>query len=495
MSVLEATGLYKSFGETHALVDASFSCESGEIHGIMGENGSGKSTLVKILSGILQPDRGNIRVKGRNVRMRSVVEARRLGVASISQEILVVPALSVIENIALGRGRLFSGAPSPTFRHEVQELFERLSDSPISLDEPIEVLPLSKQQLVVIVRALVHHADLLILDESTSALDVADRDQLFSYLRSERDRGKAIVYISHRIDELQGLADRMTILRNGRSVDTIDARTASVETILRLMSGEDRQASQDATELQPGESLGLAQPILWTEQLRLSPADAPIDFRLAPGEIIGLAGLEGHGQEQFLQCLAAQRPAYSGYVKVAGGDQPIRNLGQAYRRGIVYVPKDRKTEGLMLKLTILDNFALPLYSGVIQERIIRQTLAEFTQRLRMVYGSAEQTVGSLSGGNQQKVILARWLATKPRVLLLNDPTRGVDIPTKRDLYDIFRQLSTNQVAIVLLSTDLEELLALCRRVIVFREGRVFSELQGNSLTRDNLIASMFGKAV
>lgn len=494
MALLDVKGLYKAFGLTQALSDVSLTCDAGEIHGIMGENGSGKSTLVKVLAGIVQPDRGIIRLKDQEVRIRSVMDARRLGITSVSQEILVVPALTVIENVALGRGHLWSGAPTATFRDTVQRLFQRLSEQPIVLDDAVETLPLAKQQLVAIVRTLVQDSVLIILDESTSALDVADRDQLFDYLRDLRSQGKTIIYISHRIDELQGLADRMTILRNGHAVGTIDARSASVDEILQRMSGEARTLTSLTTNAPSDDSGPAPRTVLWTEHLKVHPTDLPIDFKVAAGEIVGLAGLEGHGQEQFLQVLAGLQPVAEGHVRVQDDPRPIRTLRQAYKQGIVYLPKDRKTEGLMLKLSILDNFALPLYSGVLHTRDLRQRFTQFSEQLRIVFGSTEQAVGSLSGGNQQKIILARWLATQPRVLLLNDPTRGVDIPTKRDLYEMFRQLQHTGVTVVLLSTDLEELLTLCPRVLVFREGQVHAELKGTALTRDNLIATMFGKA-
>lgn len=500
MNLLEAKNLQKSFGETRALRDCSFTCGVGEILGVVGENGSGKSTLVKILSGILEPDAGELLVRGKPVRLRSIMNAWQAGIVSVPQEILVVPALSVLENVYLGRGRMFSGPPRADFKAKAQELFQLLSEEPTSLNAILEEMPLAKQQLVVIVRALVSDPDLVILDESTSALDVSDRDRLFGYLRERRAKGKSALFISHRIDELQGLADRMTIIRNGESVKSIASEDATVDTILRLMSGEERL--QAATQVSAeAESRFVrddqAVPTLVAESLVMQAGDAPIDLSLFHGEIVGLAGLEGHGQERFLQALAGLEHPESGQVVKVDGSQriAIRSFQQANRLRVAYVPRDRKTEGLFLKLPILDNFAMPLYTGIIGRRKMLRRLKESQQQLSMRFGNENQLVGSLSGGNQQKVVLGRWLATDPHVFLLNDPTRGVDIPTKRDLYRLFRGLVQSKVSIVLLSTDIEELIELCDRVLVFRDGQLFSELDRRQVTRERLIAAMFGKAV
>ncbi len=500
MNLLEVNGLQKSFGETRALRDCSFTCGEGEILGVVGENGSGKSTLVKILSGILEPDAGELLVRGKPVRLRSIMNAWQAGIVSVPQEILVVPALSVLENVYLGRGRLFSGPPRAEFRAKAQELFQLLSEEPAPLSAILEEMPLAKQQLVVIVRALVNDPDLVILDESTSALDVSDRDRLFAYLRERRAKGKSAIFISHRIDELQGLADRMTIIRNGESVKSISSQEATVDTILRLMSGEERmQAAHESSSDDEARFVrdDAAVPTLVAESLVMRAGDAPIDVSFFHGEIVGLAGLEGHGQEKFLQALAGiERPESGQVVKVDGPQRiAIRSFRQAHRLRVAYVPRDRKTEGLFLKLPIMDNFAMPLYPGVIRRRRTLRLLQEFQQRLSMRFGNENQLVGSLSGGNQQKVVLGRWLATDPQVFLLNDPTRGVDIPTKRDLYRLFHGLAKAQVSIVLLSTDVEELIELCDRVLVFRDGQVFSELERSQVTREGLIAAMFGKAV
>lgn len=501
MNLLEVKRLQKSFGETQALQDCSFTCGVGEILGVVGENGSGKSTLVKILSGILEPDAGELLIRDTSVRFRSIMNARQAGIVSVPQEILVVPALSVLENVYLGRGGMFSGPPRVDFRTKAQELFATLSVEPAPLNAILEELPLAKQQLVVIVRALVEDPDLVILDESTSALDVSDRDRLFAYLRQRRERGKSAIFISHRIDELQGLVDRMTIIRNGVSVKSISSEEATVDTILRLMSGEERlQAAADGnaeTEHWRFVRDEMATPTLVAESLVVRAGDSPINVSLYQGEIVGLAGLEGHGQERFLQVLAGiERPTSGQVVKTDGRRKvAIRSFQQANRLRVAYVPRDRKTEGLFLKLPIIDNFAMPLYSGLIHRRSIVRRLKDFQQRLSMRFGNENQLVGSLSGGNQQKVVLGRWLATDPQVFLLNDPTRGVDIPTKRDLYRLLRGLAQSNVSIVLLSTDLEELIELCDRVLVFRDGQIFSEVNRSDVTRDRLIASMFGKAV
>jgi ABC-type sugar transport system ATPase subunit len=295
------------------------------------------------------------------------------------------------------------------------------------------------------------------------------------------------------------LADRLTVIRNGVSIQTLNPKETSVSEILRQMSGENRASMSGEVMKDSWKGKENASIVLRTTKLKFNANSRPIDFQAYEGEIVGLAGLEGHGQEIFLRALAGLR-ASSLRGEVAAIDRQrnevsIHSLKQAYRQEISYVPRDRKTEGLFLKLSIKDNFAMPTYSRIVKQRKVTQALKLFKDKLSIIYENDSQLVGSLSGGNQQKVVLARWIYTNPRVLLLNDPTRGVDIPTKRDLYRLFHELVGNNMTIVLLSTDLEELVELCDRVVVFRDGGIFSELQGEGIQRDRIIAAMFGEAI
>ncbi len=494
--LLQARNLRKSFGETVALSNCSFACAPGEIHAIVGENGCGKSTLVKILTGILTPDQGELLLRDRPVKFQTPGAARSHGVVSIPQEILVVPALSVLDNIVLGQGRFFGGPPGAAQRRAATDVLSLISSQPIPLDVPVETLPLSQQQIVVIARALVLDPDVVILDESTSALDVADRDRLFAVLRERRERQKSAIYISHRFDEILGLADRLTVIRGGLTIGTLTSAEATIGQVLEMMSGE------SLVERQPrwarGTSTAGVDTVLQATDVALGPGKAAINFSLQQGEIVGLAGLEGHGQEAFLEALAGLRGSWVGGSIVRTGDvraaSPIRSLRAAAQAGIAYVPRDRKTEGLFLKLDIQDNFSLPTLPLIANKRRIERDLRDYCDRLSISCRSFRQPVSSLSGGNQQKVIIARALAGQPQILMLNDPSRGVDIPTKRDLYDLFLDLVTRGISIVLLSTDLEELVQLCDRVMVFREREVFRELQGSTITRERLIAAMFGES-
>lgn len=499
MTALEAKHIKKAFGETKALKDCSFQCSEGEIHAIIGENGSGKSTLVKILSGIITPDSGEVLVRNEKVHLRSLGIARNLGIISITQEILAVPALSVLENVYLGQGRLFSGPAPREFQREVEKLFRILSSEPIDLAAPLEELPLSKQQIVVITRALVLDPYVAILDESTSALDVGDRDRLFDYLRHQRSQGKSSVYISHRIDEIQGLADRLTVIRSGNSIETVDAKNAPVSTILRLMSGEDRVKNDDSVAVARTVSGQASEAILEASNVVINGYKGPINYTVNKGEIVGLAGLEGQGQEIFLEILGGLNPlGLKGDIytyRDSGEKVSVHTLQKAFQEGIAYVPKDRKTEGLFLKLSIKDNFGMPSYGLVINQRQISHELTSFKEKLSIVFDDENKPVGSLSGGTQQKVVLARWLETHPRVLLLNDPTRGVDIPTKHDIYHLFRELTSQNVSVVLVSTDLEELISICDRIAVFRDGEIFADFQDLNIRRDNVIAAMFGEEI
>ncbi len=496
-TMLGAVDLARSFGETRALRHCSVELRAGEVHAIVGENGSGKSTFVKILAGVLSPDSGVLRLGGRELRrIASPRQARRLGIATVFQEVLVVEALSVLDNIWLGADGPFRHVvPAVQKRAGARQALELLSDRSIDLDTPLERLELSDRQIVVIARALVQEPRVLILDESTSALDVSTRDRLFETVRRRCDEGTAVVFISHRMDEIEQIADRVTVLRSGESVGTLERAEASPERLLQLMSS---RRLTDASERRARS--GSPRVVLRLAQVVLERGHEPIDTDVRAGEIVGVAGLEGHGQERFLRILAGVDVPIGGEVVRYDNGEPhrVRSHADAARRGIAYVPRDRKTEGTFEPLSILDNFSLPTLArdargGFVLDRSRLRRLHEYVDALRITYGSPRHRITTLSGGNQQKVIIARWLATKPAVMVLNDPTRGVDLGTKQDIYRLLDELARSGVAVVMLSTEIEEHLALMDRILVFREGRVFTELDAETLTREGLVGAFFGR--
>ncbi len=491
--------LTKAFGATRALLNCSFELRPGEVHAIVGENGSGKSTLVKILAGVHQPDTGVLHVGDTTLAgVRSPRAARRAGIITVFQEILTVGARSVLDNVWLGQdGVVVPASGSRGRRDRVQGALAELLDAPPDLDAPVESLPLSHRQACCLARALINDPRILILDEATSALDVQTRDRLFEAVRRRVRDGMGAIFISHRMDEVREIADRVTVMRSGETVAAGLANgQATVQELVRLMTGGGHLV-QTATRAAAVEN-DPRQVVLRTRGLRLRGASEPIEVEIRSGELLGLAGLEGHGQDDFLLALA--EGADESVVAVgARGERRIDSPWRAAAERLVYLPRERRAEALFGDLSVGENFAMTTMSedsrwGVLAPGRTRKRLAAYVRRLGIVFGDDRQPIRTLSGGNQQKVIIARLLAGHPRVLLLNDPTRGIDLGAKRDLYTLLVELAQDGVAVVMLSSEVDEHIELMDRVLVFREHEVFCELERAQLTRERLISSFFGRA-
>ena len=495
-ALLRVAGIAKSFGPTPALRDCSLEVLPRMVHAVIGENGSGKSTLVKILSGVHTPDRGTLWVDGQELRgFATPRQSGSAGIATVFQEVLIARKRSVLENIWMGtEGIIRRGLSVRLQRDRAGDVLTSLLGAALPLDVSAGALSLSEQQACVIARALVREPRVLILDEATSALDIATRDRLFEMVRAVSANGAGVIFISHRMDEVETLGDRITVLRSGESVATLTREDATPSVLVHLMTGAERLIEGGPVGT-PADRRGAV--VITTSQLRLRPGSEPIDLAVRAGEIVGIGGLEGHGQDELLRALRGEAPWAGQVVRQGSAPVVLGSPRSAARHGVAYVPRDRRLESVFPTLSTQENFAVPTLAddtrkGILRRRLTEQRFGRYVERLAISQGRSRAPITSLSGGNQQKVVIARWLAANPDVLLLNDPTRGVDLGAKRDIYALLRELASRGVAVVMLSTELDELVELMDRVLVFREGHVFWELSRETLSRQTLLAAFFG---
>jgi ABC-type sugar transport system ATPase subunit len=497
--VLRVQHLAKAFGPTQALRDLSLELRRGEVLSVMGENASGKSTLVKILSGVHRPDAGTIEFGGRPLPpLHSPRQAQAVGIATVFQEILVVPQQPVLTNIWLGSdGLLRHRLPLEQRRARGHTALAELIDNP-ELQAPVGTMPLSDRQAVCLARALVREPQVLILDEATSTLDVATRDRLFHVIRRLRAAGTGILFISHRMEEVEEIADRVTIVRSGEDVATLQRGEADARRMVALMTGT-KEARQVLRQVPDAAARVRDEVVLRVSGVRLHRQAAPIEAEIRAGELLGVAGLEGHGQDRFLRVLAGVPPVAGEVAYLTDGQaKTLRSPADALASGIAYVPKDRRGEGIFETRSILDNFQVATLEtdrklGLLRRSMTERRFDRYAELMRIKTGHRSNAITSLSGGTQQKVLIARWLATDPRVLLLNDPTRGVDMGTKSDIYEVLTDAASRGIAVVMLSTEVGELVELMDRVLVFREGELHRELNRGQFSHARLVASYFGR--
>jgi ribose transport system ATP-binding protein len=506
--------IHHSYGRTIALKNMSFEIFSGEIRGLIGENGSGKSTLVKLLSGVMPPTGGTITMDGEPVTFGSPRAAQRAGVITVFQETLISAESSVRDNIFIGQdGVVRRGAKQSDERRRALKYFEQLGLSPSLLNGSVVQLSLAQRQVLTIIRALTRDWRLLILDESTSALDLQTRDRIFDLLREEIRQGRSVLFVSHRMDELQSFVHRATVLRSGAMVGTLEQADATPDALLRLMSQRPSKAALEHLDDLP-EEVGAPVPgpesaakesasVRLRGEISLVANGRPFEVAVRAGEVFGVAGLEGHGGASFLETLVGLRsPATGSLVTVNpdGEHRAVRGYSRAVKDGIVYVPGNRQVEGLFAPLAVIDNMLMATMSKdtVLGCFLLRRQVARtktFVDSLAVEVADIREPVEVLSGGNQQKVLVGRWLAADPRVLVMNDPLRGVDIGTKREFYPLLRKLAGQGVAVVLLSTEIEELVQVCDRVAVFREHSMQAMLDRHEMGYDEILQAMFGQNV
>ncbi|WP_237555169.1 MULTISPECIES: sugar ABC transporter ATP-binding protein, partial [unclassified Streptomyces] len=493
--VLEAVGVSKRFPGVVALDDVSFTLRTGEIHALVGENGAGKSTLIKILTGVHRPDTGHLRLGGEPVAFHRPHEAQRAGISTIYQEVNLVPLMSVARNIFLGRepkNRL--GLIDFASMHG--QAAELLAGLGVTADprRPLHTLGVGTRQMVALARAVGVRARVVVMDEPTSSLEPREVETLFRVIGELHRRGISLVYVSHRMDELYRVCDRVTVLRDGRLVHCGELRDTPRVRLVSMMLGREIAEVRRSGTTAFGAGHGSGQEaVLTAEQLTRRHVLDGVDLSLRPGEVLGLGGLLGSGRSETAKALAGALPLDSGTVRIGG--RPMRRLtpAAAIRAGVSLLPEDRKAEGVVPGLSVRENIvlaALPRLSrGGIVSRARQDRIVEvFMARLRIKAASPEQKVGELSGGNQQKVLLARWLCLEPRVLLLDEPTRGIDVGAKAEVQALIDELAAAGLAVLLISSELEELVEGADRIVVLRAGAVAGELTGDDVTEGALLA-------
>ena len=493
-SLLRLDAISKSFAGVRALDLVSFDLQPGEVHALLGENGAGKSTLIKVITGAHQPDAGTIEIAGARVEQLSPRIAHRLGIAAIYQQPALFPHLSVAENIALA---LEPTAPfrRVRWRERVERARKLLEQVGANMDASAEVRELSmpEQQLVEIARALGAGARVLIMDEPTASLTDAEVRLLLSVVRELRTRGVGIIYISHRLDEIFEVADRVTVLRDGRSVGTRSVASTSEAELIRLMVGRDVSTIYPPPESAPHEVL------LSVRNIRCEVAGIyDVSFDVRAGEVFGLAGLVGAGRTELARVLFGIEPADSGTISLRNELISIRSPRDAIRHGIAYVPEDRRRHGIILEMPIAANTTMAILArlfpfGWLRRAAERQLTEGFIRNLSVKAPSAATPGGALSGGNQQKVVLARWLATEPKVLILDEPTQGVDVGAKAEIHKIIRRLAAEGIAVILISSDLPEILGMSDRIGVMRAGTLSTIFDRDAADAHTVMAAALGQ--
>lgn len=473
-SHVEIDGISKSFRAHRALEDICFAAEAGSIHALVGENGAGKSTLMKILAGVHRADRGAIRVAGRIADWRSPSDARKGGVSTVFQEFILVPSLSIAENLFLAR------EPRNRFGLVDRRVMAKASAAALARvglrcdpDLPVSALSIGEQQMVEIARGVSEEAGVFIFDEPTAALNASDSQALFALLRDLRAGGRTIFYISHRMPEVFALADAVTVLKDGRHVVTAPSAQLTPDAVVTAMVGRPLE------QIYPPRARNIGRPVLEAKDMRSDALPGPVDLTVHAGEIVALAGLEGQGQRSLLAAIMGMAPRHSGAVTIDGRPLSGARIADAIAAGAGFAPEDRKTEGLCLDLSIADNIRLGLIAGRPLARPRPGPLAvlgRLTEEMNLKSRSLDQPVGELSGGNQQKVMLARWLARGVGCLVCEEPTRGVDVGAKAEIYRLLRQLADQGSAILISSRDLPEVIGLADRVAVMRDGRIVKML-------------------
>jgi rhamnose transport system ATP-binding protein len=493
--LLHLKGIHKRFPGVHALRGVDFEVLPGEIHALLGENGAGKSTLIKIMAGVHTPDEGELKFAGQTTTFANPRDAQAKGIDVIYQELSLYPELTVAENIFMGhapyrRAGLFKMMDWQTMNRRAKELLAELDVHDLDVTRKVGSLNVGNRQRVEIAKALSLDAKLLIMDEPTAALTETDVEQLFRITRLLKKRGVGIIYISHKLIEVFELADRVTVLRDGQYIGTKQVKDTNERELISMMVG------RTIENLFPKQESRLGEVVLEVKNLNRQPLTKNVSFKVHSGEIVGVAGLVGSGRSETAQVIFGILPAQSGQIFIEGKPVTISRPAQAVTQGIAYVPEDRGTQGLIKQMTIRENVSLSVLNDLSTSSFISQSaeksLAQKSiEQFDIKAYSGEQIVGKLSGGNQQKVVLSKWLASNPKVLIMDEPTRGVDVGAKSEIHRLMSKLAAEQgLAIIMISSELPEVLGMSDRVLVMRSGEIVAEFSRDEATQELVGAAM-----
>lgn len=484
---IEMKGINKAFGGNPVLQNAGFVLADGEIHALMGENGAGKSTLMKILTGVYTRDAGTVIVNGREVVYHNAQEAEKEGIVFIHQELNVLFDLTVEENMFLGKEihNRFGVCNKKTMQKEVRRILDVLGVK-IKPDAKMDTLSVGQQQMIEIAKALMVDAKVIIMDEPTAALSQSETVTLFKVVRSLKEKGVSIVYISHRMEEIFELCDRITILRDGQYVGTRNIPETNMDEIVKMMIG------REIGERYPERNTKLGDVVFEVKDLNCPGVFKNVNFNVRAGEVLGVAGLMGAGRTEIMQSIFGNMPHVTGQIFMNGKEIHNKNPWDAMDNGIGFITEDRKTEGLMLEESIMKNISIANLGRISQKGVLnKKREQEMTQQgiedLHIKCTGAQHVCGNLSGGNQQKVVFAKWIFTEPKVLILDEPTRGVDIGAKKEIYSIINKLADTGVAIIMVSSELPEILGMSDRVMVVHEGKIGGFIDKKEANQENIM--------
>ena len=485
--ILRMSGIYKSFGGCKALTDVDFACNRGEVHVLAGENGAGKSTILKILAGLFEADRGEICLKGEKVKIRTPRQSQDMGIAMVFQELTLVGEMTVEENLFLNMEPVRFGVVD-------RKKIRRQAETVIDLDAIVCRLTVAQQQMVEIIKILLHDPELIILDEPTSALARKEVEKLFQIVRNLIEKGKTIIFISHRLEEVFEIGDRVTVFKDGERVDTKLVSEIDTDELIRMMVGRSLQ------NIFPPKNTQITEEVLFEVKELTGKALQQVSFAVRKGEILGIAGLQGHGQTELMNAISGLYPLEKGEIRMKGREIKVKNAKAALKNKIALVPSDRKTEGLMLGLPVRDNLALCSLGrrarmGVISASKEKAYIDHSVKSLSIKVFNVNNPVASLSGGNQQKVVLGKELGIDPDVILFHEPTRGIDVEAKNEFYNIMKNLAKQGTAVIMCSSDMMEVIGMSNRVAVMYEGAVTQILEGEDITEENIMRCAMGISV